>query len=94
MPVRPQCRSHQAAEWKLHGPEGRDALEAHVNGCDECLTRLEAIRRAQPADMRLLVELLVHPPKVSGENTDQPARNSCANASARRNGAPLPSFAG
>jgi len=75
-------------------PEGRDALEAHVNGCDECLTRLEAIRRAQPADMRLLVELLVHPPKVSGENTDQPARNSCANASARRNGAPLPSFAG
>ena len=75
-------------------PEGRDALEAHVNGCDECLTRLEAIRRAQPADMRLLVELLVHPPKVSGENTDQPARNSCANPSARRNGAPLPSFAG
>ena len=75
-------------------PEGRDALEAHVNGCDECLTRLEAIRRAQPADMRLLVELLVHPPKASGENADGPARNPCANGSARRDSEPLPSFAG
>jgi serine/threonine-protein kinase len=43
-------------------PEGRDALEAHVNGCDECLARLEAIRRADPADVRLLVELLVGTP--------------------------------
>ena len=32
--------------------EGRDALEAHVNHCDRCLMRLEAIRRARPADVR------------------------------------------
>ena len=26
-------------------PAGRAALETHVNGCDACLTRLEALRR-------------------------------------------------
>jgi serine/threonine-protein kinase len=42
--------------------DGRDAIEGHVNRCDECLARLEALRHGRSADFRLLVELLVHPP--------------------------------
>src|SRR5262245_3195948 len=76
-------------------PEGRGALEAHVNGCDKCLARLEAIRRARPADVRLLVELLVRPPAGAGETDHQPpSYDPCANGQARRGGEPLPSFAG
>ena len=35
--------------------ECRDVLEAHVNRCEECLTRLEGMRRGRPDDLRLLV---------------------------------------
>ncbi len=75
--------------------EGRDALEAHVNDCDECLTRLEAIRRARPADVRLLVELLVRAPTAAGEADGRWAPAAAgANGAARRDDDPLPSFAG
>jgi serine/threonine-protein kinase len=82
-----------ADEAALHG---RDALAAHVNGCDECLTRLEAIRRSGPADVRLLVELLVRPPTPpAGEEDGRPApHEASANGAAGPDGEPLPSFAG
>jgi serine/threonine-protein kinase len=74
--------------------EGRDALEAHVNGCDACLARLEAMRRSHPADVRLLVELLVRPPAGAAEGDGEaPPHDPCADGAAQR-GDPLPSFAG
>jgi serine/threonine-protein kinase len=51
-----------------------DGIAQHVNHCDECLARLEELRRGRGADVRLLVELLVHPPngdaRAAGAVTD------------------------
>ena len=72
--------------------EGRDALEAHVNGCDECLAQLEAIRRGDAVDVRLLVELLARPPAGLGEGA--PAGGPSANGQAPRGPDRLPVFEG
>jgi serine/threonine-protein kinase len=76
-------------------PEGREALEAHVNRCDECLARLEVLRRPGGADLRLLVELLVCPPAGAGEDDGAtPAPAPSANGSVQRGDEALPCFAG
>ena len=46
-------------------PTLRAHAEAHVNACDECLARLESLQRSRPAALKLLVDLLVHPPAAS-----------------------------
>jgi serine/threonine protein kinase len=40
----------------------RNWVESHVNGCDTCLEQLEVLQRPRPAELRLLADLLLHPP--------------------------------
>jgi serine/threonine-protein kinase len=62
-------------------PGEREAVEAHVNGCDVCLSRLDALQRPQPAEVAWLAELLVRPPAGVGA---EPTRNGVADAHAER----------
>lgn len=41
---------------------GRARLENHVNRCEKCLDQLEILQRSRQADLKLLAELLLHPP--------------------------------
>src|SRR5262249_9112205 len=42
--------------------EERDAVTAHVDGCDACLERLDGLQRPGRSDLRLLADLLLDPP--------------------------------
>lgn len=76
-------------------PECRDALDAHVNRCDECLARLESLRGGPAADVRLLVELLVCPPTGAGEKIGQTATVAqSSNGAVQHDGERLPRFSG
>jgi hypothetical protein len=75
--------------------DGRAELEGHVNGCDECLRRLDAIRRSDRADLGLLVELLVRPPAdCVAPRGNAHSAELLANGEARTDGDRLPAFAG
>src|SRR5262249_12064422 len=71
----------------LPAPE-HDRVEAHVNGCDVCLERLDYLQRQSPDDLRLLAELLLHPPLEVERTPDSPAAPGPAAED------PLPGFAG
>jgi serine/threonine protein kinase len=78
-------------------PELRADAEAHVNACEDCLARLESLQRSQSPALKLLVDLLVHPPAASlAVNGD----NACAETSALAPSLPaneraaMPAFAG
>jgi serine/threonine-protein kinase len=62
-------------------------LEAHVNGCNECLARLESLQGARSGELGFLVELLVHPPAELAEPDKGNAEQDHAQAG-------LPSFPG
>jgi eukaryotic-like serine/threonine-protein kinase len=78
-------------------PEGRDPLEAHVNGCDECLARLETLQRSRFTPLGRVVELLLSPPAgladeaAGGAVSQEPGANGVA---PRLGPSELPSFAG
>jgi serine/threonine-protein kinase len=76
-------------------PEGRDPLETHVNGCDECLARLEALQRSRFAPLGKVVELLLSAPADLTDEADRGAgpHEPSVNGEAPGPGG-LPSFAG
>jgi serine/threonine-protein kinase len=75
--------------------ESHDALEAHVNRCDECLERLEALRRGRHADLRLLVELFVCPPTgAEDKDSDTASHAPSVNGTAQQHDDRLPYFSG
>jgi serine/threonine protein kinase len=51
-------------------PELRVRVEAHVNDCDDCLKRLEALQRSEAPALGTLVELLIRPPATVTVNGD------------------------
>src|SRR5262249_55825329 len=76
-------------------PDSRDALDAHVNRCDECLARLEALRGGPAADVRLLVELLVCPPTGTGDKNGETSTVAPpSNGAIQREDELLPRFSG
>jgi serine/threonine-protein kinase len=70
-------------------PGSREPLEAHVNGCDECLARLEKLQRPHSAGLGLLVDLLVRPPADMIDRAGEPSVDAGVSTPAG-----LPSFAG
>ncbi len=78
-------------------PEGRDPLEAHVNGCDECLARLEALQRSRFTPLGRVVEMFLSPPAGVGAEAagdavpHEPGVNGVAHPAGVGG---LPSFAG
>jgi serine/threonine-protein kinase len=77
-------------------PEGRGPLEAHVDGCDECLARLETLQRSRFVPLGRVVELLVSPPAGLLDEAEGAAAlpGPGANGAAPPYGGGLPSFAG
>jgi serine/threonine-protein kinase len=49
-------------------PDQGERVAAHVNDCDVCLERLDALQRSPAPDVRWLAELLVHRPDVVSSN--------------------------
>jgi eukaryotic-like serine/threonine-protein kinase len=69
----------------------RKRIEAHVNDCDTCLERLDAMQRQQPMEVRLLTELLIQPPVAVAERNGT-AESGCVPALGAQSG--WPSFEG
>jgi serine/threonine-protein kinase len=89
-PSEEQLRRCLAAELT---PDEREVVEAHVNGCDACLNRLDGLQRPRPAEVRLLAELLVCPPAdVAGHSGRNGTTETHAERAGEETGRPL--FAG
>jgi serine/threonine-protein kinase len=61
-PSRDQLLQFLAEELR---PEDRGWIEGHVNACEKCLEQLEVLQPPRPADLRILADLLLHPPLES-----------------------------